>query len=849
MAYTIFNTRNEELTVVEDGTIDNTTDLKLIGKNYSGYGEIQNENFVYLLENFSGANQPPRPIAGQLWFDSTNNKIKIYDGNDENIFVGLGNVHIGAKPSTDAITSSNVQKGDLWWDDVTNQLYAHNGSQVGDPFVLVGPKGAQGVRTEIQDAKVYDSLLTDGDLSPEDHAHQILKGWVDDTVVFIASNDEFTLDNTNAITGFDRIKKGITLVNTEVANNGITTDNYNFWGNASNALRLGGTLAQEFVQRSNPVFATQVDIDDNDGLNVGPNDEVILRIANSEPELISTVNNAKINFKVRDGVGSTVNALTLTSTGPAPAADNALDIGTSSLRWRNIYGVNFRGIADNANNVLSDGTFKTATKTNVANTLATRDSVGDIYATKFQGTATQADNATKAASVEISDVASGFYNATVSTAADKLVARDASGNINANQFNGIATRSARLQVPTGIDSYEYRPAAVADTSIEVNTVAVRDSQGRLHAAQFVGAVNGNSSSADGWTTPRTLTLAGDLSGNVLIDGTSDITLTATVENNTVALGQDTQGSYVEHVSTLGTQPFLNVYTDGQNAQAAGEGTSIQLELIASTTDEGNKLVARDASGDFSGATVTATTKFVGHINSAGTQNDGWFDNLTVGTLNLASGVIAITQGGTGATTAPVARTNLDVYSTAEVDSAISNGISGVQADRIVKGTSRTIVIEDSNINFTVANNPIGAVTSAGIVLENNKEFVGTATSASFADLAEKYSTAEELIPGTVVTVGSDEEHDVQAANRGAIAIGVVSSDPAFKMNSEAEGQYIGLKGRLPVRIIGAVKKGQAVYVDDNGCASTAINGGSMVGIALETNSIESEKLVECVLKV
>ena len=366
MAYTIFNTRNEELTVVEDGTIDNTTDLKLIGKNYSGYGEIQNENFVYLLENFSGANQPPRPIAGQLWFDSTNNKIKIYDGNDENIFVGLGNVHIGAKPSNNAITASNVQKGDLWWDDVTNQLYAHNGSQVGDPFVLVGPKGAQGVRTEVEDTLVYDTLLVDGDSSPEDHAHQILKGWVDDTVVFIVSNDEFTLDNTNAISGFDRIKKGITLVNTEVANNGVTTDNYNFWGNASNALRLGGTLAQEFVQRSNPVFATQVDIDDNDGLNVGPNDEVILRIANSEPELVSTVNNAKINFKVRDGVGSTVNALTLTSTGPAPAADNALDIGTSSLRWRNIYGVNFRGIADNANNVLSDGTYKAATKTNTA---------------------------------------------------------------------------------------------------------------------------------------------------------------------------------------------------------------------------------------------------------------------------------------------------------------------------------------------------------------------------------------------------------------------------------------------------------------------------------------------------
>jgi hypothetical protein len=128
-------------------------------------------------------------------------------------------------------------------------------------------------------------------------------------------------------------------------------------------------------------------------------------------------------------------------------------------------------------------------------------------------------------------------------------------------------------------------------------------------------------------------------------------------------------------------------------------------------------------------------------------------------------------------------------------------------------------------------------------------FQGTATQARYADLAEKYSTAEELAPGTVVTVCAHEDHEVEAASVGTIAIGVVSTDPAVMMNSEAEGQYIGLKGRLPVRVIGAVKKGQEVYVNDNGCASTAINGGSLVGVALESNSDEGEKLVECVLKV
>ena len=80
MAYIINRTNGTQLTVVEDGTIDQTTDLKLVGKNYAGYGEIQNENLVALLENFASGQQPTRAIAGQIWFDSTSSKLKFYDG-------------------------------------------------------------------------------------------------------------------------------------------------------------------------------------------------------------------------------------------------------------------------------------------------------------------------------------------------------------------------------------------------------------------------------------------------------------------------------------------------------------------------------------------------------------------------------------------------------------------------------------------------------------------------------------------------------------------------------------------------------------------------------------------------
>ena len=80
MAYTINKYSGATLVVVQDGTVDLTTDLTFVGKNYAGYGEIQNENFLFLLENFSGTSQPPKPVSGQIWHDSTNGKIKFYDG-------------------------------------------------------------------------------------------------------------------------------------------------------------------------------------------------------------------------------------------------------------------------------------------------------------------------------------------------------------------------------------------------------------------------------------------------------------------------------------------------------------------------------------------------------------------------------------------------------------------------------------------------------------------------------------------------------------------------------------------------------------------------------------------------
>lgn len=124
---------------------------------------------------------------------------------------------------------------------------------------------------------------------------------------------------------------------------------------------------------------------------------------------------------------------------------------------------------------------------------------------------------------------------------------------------------------------------------------------------------------------------------------------------------------------------------------------------------------------------------------------------------------------------------------------------------------------------------------------------GVATQAQYADLAEKYLTDVNYQIGTVVAVGGEAE--VTACSYGDLAIGVVSANPAYMMNSELEGgTYIALKGRVPVRVIGAVHKGQRLTASDNGCAVAAVlHATDVFAVALASSSDTGVKLIEAVI--
>lgn len=128
---------------------------------------------------------------------------------------------------------------------------------------------------------------------------------------------------------------------------------------------------------------------------------------------------------------------------------------------------------------------------------------------------------------------------------------------------------------------------------------------------------------------------------------------------------------------------------------------------------------------------------------------------------------------------------------------------------------------------------------------------GVAARARYADLAELYKGDDILSPGTLVAIGGEEE--ITKATDAADVFGVISSDPAFLMNSEAKGDDmypVALTGRVPVLVIGPVSKGQKLCLSDfPGVARAMLPGEDalVIGRALKTNLGESQKLVESVV--
>tara|TARA_B100001057_G_scaffold317336_2_gene317524 strand:- start:4401 stop:5672 length:1272 start_codon:yes stop_codon:yes gene_type:complete len=124
------------------------------------------------------------------------------------------------------------------------------------------------------------------------------------------------------------------------------------------------------------------------------------------------------------------------------------------------------------------------------------------------------------------------------------------------------------------------------------------SSGSLTSATFIGALTGNASgSAATLATARAIALSGDVVGTADFDGSAGISISTTIQANSVALGTDTTGNYVAAGAVSGT---------GLSGSASAEGATFTVTSNATNANTGSTIVARDGSGDFSAGVITAT---------------------------------------------------------------------------------------------------------------------------------------------------------------------------------------------------------------------------------------------------
>ena len=287
MAYTINKTDGTVVTTITDGTVDNTTSLQLFGKSFSGFGEALNENLVKLLENSASTAAPSAPLKGELWFDTTTNQVKVYDGTS---FKPTG----GAKASASKPTSPSA--GDLWLDSTNDQVFVYTGDsrshQVNDEWELVGPAFTAG---QTQSGWKIETLASAG-------GDKVVSSmYAGATRVAILSKETFTPSASQA--GFASIKAGLTLNSTLGAVfEGSTTEassiDVSSTSNTSSTVIAGGNFL-----RADAADTTtgRITIDTDTGLVVGDAQELTVTVSSNNVTVAQTSLDKDLSFTINDG--------------------------------------------------------------------------------------------------------------------------------------------------------------------------------------------------------------------------------------------------------------------------------------------------------------------------------------------------------------------------------------------------------------------------------------------------------------------------------------------------------------------------------------------------------------------
>ena len=284
MSYKLNKTDGSLLVELVDGRLDTTSaDIALIGKNYQGFGESINENFIKMLENFSNTTAPSKPIKGQLWYDTAEGRLKIYDG-----------ITFRSTDSTIYSSSqpSELIEGDIWIDGSKDQLFFWNGTET----ILVGPKYTK------NQLRTGDFVETIRDTTGQNKI--VTKRYLNGSLVGIEAKSAFT--PFPAIVGFTDLKIGFNI--------STAFPDYSFHGKANSAenlIGIGGQLYDYTSFLSTDFGGTvkqEITIASDDGLVIGRTQDTQFKVQGNTTVLknIKPYNDFKIALTEVSGGGSNV---------------------------------------------------------------------------------------------------------------------------------------------------------------------------------------------------------------------------------------------------------------------------------------------------------------------------------------------------------------------------------------------------------------------------------------------------------------------------------------------------------------------------------------------------------------
>lgn len=588
MAYTINKYSGEQLIVLEDGTIDTSTSINLVGRNYVGYGEAQNENYVWMLENFANANPPSRPLKGQLWFNSTNNLVHAYDGTAWAI---VGSAVLGDLPP------NSPAVGSFWLRTPVNILNVWTGSG----WSFIGPEAVPGFGTTRCRA---DSLIDSaGDPRP------VIYLETDENIIGIITATAFTINPSNSVSGFENnLVAGINLSSSgrlkgNVVGNATSADRF------STARTINGTPfdGTQNVNITAPTTNPHVRGAYLTGNNFDGSNSVTWDVDATSSNVIGKV-------VARNSQGG-FSAGTITATFAGDLTGNVTSSGTSTFNIieantfigatltgnaytatqlatpRTINGVRFDGSANITITAAADTLTGTVLNSTVVNSSLT--SLGTLVNLNVADT-----GANIGSSGQLKFFIEGV-TPTIRSSVDRLNF-DCADPTRANNETNISLVSSSLSLSLGGDN---APAFIPDNENDTNLGHPVAKWNKIYANTLIGNANtatlattatniagGGAGSIPYQTAAGTTAMLGlGTAGYVLKAQASGIVWDA------ISSEQLTKGSYVN---------MINTSTTG-GVGSFNSSVPVTISVDATSTNTASKVVARDASGNFAAGTITA----------------------------------------------------------------------------------------------------------------------------------------------------------------------------------------------------------------------------------------------------